>query len=725
MWATYSKTKQQRDVAGHCSWTKRTLASFNKELLQHIDAEYGTGTIWLGDKVVASVARAPPQGTEGEAMLWDDDKPGTRPWVDLGAIAKFSGISMVDLKVVADVMAQLPKDALLSFQEMCRDTYGYYFQCCSLEGDAEKGLPPTALPTVLSCDLNAEIAWGYDDEGQASRRGKQIDCVLSTDGDKLAELARTATRPRQARDWTQARHLRKRARREWEMQRLERATAGDWGQVKLLKPVKHKGWDVQFAETQQEQGRDPHQAIHTHLQHIYTTGLVIPPLPPWEGEVVPFADHELRWALHRGKPNKAVGVDGTSHELLLGIAATPGGFEALLSFYNDIYRSSSIPDDWNVALMIVIPKQELPDDPASLRPLAMGSAAAKVYSRLLLGRTVPWLDAREGAQCSGEGQQPAEYIFGMARVMELEAEWHRGLVAAKIDIRKAFDMLHRPALLSRLKVALGDGPTFRSWQAMLSDTTAVLQTGWGSTRLQLDRGIRWEDRHRIYDQMSCQDLLFMDDGLLWADSPREVSRRLQEWASELEKHGLQLNPAKCKVYMSPYSNPADPVTVNGAVIPRVDTLEVMGVPLKVGATGSDLIAPLIARGKEKFWSLKHLFRARTPLAGCLRLLDKIVGGTSLWCLSALAPDVSALALLNSMQLQCVVWAMRVGKRREEGWLSFKQRSYRGARQLVWNVLRKRWSTTWLERHYPKLSNLERDMDRAAGETWIYRGLAAD
>ncbi|CAE7758430.1 gnl3, partial [Symbiodinium sp. CCMP2456] len=141
MWATYSKTKQQRDVAGHCSWTKRTLASFNKELLQHIDAEYGTGTIWLGDKVVASVARAPPQGTEGEAMLWDDEKPGTRPWVDLGAIAKFSGpltpalcmtpfhceqmLVGVQYRVVADVMAQLPKDALLSFQEMCRDTPGW------------------------------------------------------------------------------------------------------------------------------------------------------------------------------------------------------------------------------------------------------------------------------------------------------------------------------------------------------------------------------------------------------------------------------------------------------------------------------------------------------------------------------------------------------------------------------------------------------------------------
>ncbi|CAE7938067.1 pol, partial [Symbiodinium necroappetens] len=332
-------------------------------------------------------------------------------------------------------------------------------------------------------------------------------------------------------------------------------------------------------------------------------------------------------------------------------------------------------------------------------PLAMGSAASKVYSRLLLGRTVPWLQAGEGAQCSGEGKQPAEYVFGMSRVMELEAEWHKGLVAAKIDIRKAFDMLHRPALLSRLKQAIGDGPSFRSWQAMLADTTAVLQTSWGCSRLQLDRGIRqgsvespilfgwlaalilrdvkckhaWQDRHRVFDQLECQDLLFMDDGLLWAHTSKEVSRRLEEWAAELAVHGLKLNPAKCKAYFSPYCVSQSPVSVNGNLVPQVETLEVMGVPFRVGASASELLAPFLARGRDKFWSLKHLLRARTPLTGRILLLDKIIGGTSLWCLSALAPDASALALLNSMQLQCVVWAMRemvhsvVGKMVEFFW----------------------------------------------------------
>ncbi|CAE7801571.1 unnamed protein product, partial [Symbiodinium necroappetens] len=290
-------------------------------------------------------------------------------------------------------------------------------------------------------------------------------------------------------------------------------------------------------------------------------------------------------------------------------------FNALLDFYNEVYATAAIPSDWNAALMIVIPKEESPKEPGALRPLAMGSAAAKVYSRLLLGRTVEWLGVEEGAQCSGVGRQPAEYIFGMARVMELEAEWHQGLVAAKIDIRKAFDMLHRPALLRRLKQALGDGPTYRSWHNMLSDTTATLQTGWGCSKLQLDRGIRQGS---------------VESPILFGWIASLILHDVKEWAEELEKHGLLLNPGKCKAYYSPHCSSCPPIHVHGTLIPRVPVLEVMGIQFRVGASCSELIAPLIARGRDKFWSLKHLFRARTPLAGRVKLLDKIVGGTSLW-----------------------------------------------------------------------------------------------
>ncbi|CAE7504171.1 ANKRD50 [Symbiodinium sp. CCMP2456] len=436
LWASYSKSKTEREIASHCSWLKRTLASFNRELLNHVDAEYGTGTVWLGDSVVASATRTLPENTSEDGVLWDDNKPGRRPWIWIEGIAKFSGITAVGIqeareastknaeadlanasthfargkvnkpcrqgqlpllqaatfpfvswnlggasvtdypRVVTDVMKKLPSNALLSFQEIPRDlsgwhtTYhgswtliqhrgdevwrgtgiayntaawkvmrkkatprGIWLRLRSTEGsEVWIGLPPTTIPVLFSCDLNAELAWGYD---EVSRRG--LLAIPPPPHDFGTPTSR------------------KRARRHWEQDRLDKATAGDWGLIRQLRPTKNQGWDISFAEAQD--GRDPHEAIHAHLQGIYTTGLVLPPATPWEGGIEPFTADELTWALGKGRFNKAVGVDGTSHELLQGLTQLPGGFNALLDFYNEVYATAAIPSDWNAALMIVIPKE--------------------------------------------------------------------------------------------------------------------------------------------------------------------------------------------------------------------------------------------------------------------------------------------------------------------------------------------------------------------------------
>ena len=219
------------------------------------------------------------------------------------------------------------------------------------------------------------------------------------------------------------------------------------------------------------------------------------------------------------------------------------------------------------------------------------------------------------------------------------------------------------------------------------------------------------------------------------------------------------------MYFSPYADKSKPVTVQGKPVPSLPTFTIMGVPFRVGANSAELLAPFVQRAKDKFWSIKHLLRAKTPLKGRVQLLDRVVGNLVLWCIAALAPDAGGMQVLNSLQLQLVVWCMRVGKRVQETWLGFKQRAWRGARQVVWNTLGRRWSTAWLDRwwtfaghrarardrvvpgaaavidsyrtrewwtreqakpasvrvqhprHYPKLSNLEKDMDDAARGSW--------
>ena len=438
--------------------------------------------------------------------------------------------------------------------------------------------------------------------------------------------------------------------------------------------------------------------------------------------------------------------------------------------------------------MVVIPKELFLVEAKDLRPLSMSSSVSKCFCRLLMLRTSGALTHTGASQCSGAGRQTAEYLFCVGRLMQLESEWHAGFAIAKLDLHKAYDMVNRKALLTRLRTTMGDGPTFRCWHALLSETDAALQTCWNTTRLQVDRGIRqgsiespalfswlaeqiledtrarfsWDQRPLVYSGLRVQELLFMDDGCIWARNANELSAKLNEWAQVLHEAGLVLNPDKCRVYFSPYMAGPREVKVQQTVVPVVDVFQIMGVPFRVGAASSELLAPFFQRARDKFWSLKHLLRANTPLMGRVQLLDRVIGGLVLWCLAALAPDKSAMILLNSLQLQLTMWCMKVGKRSNETWLAFKQRRFRGARQVVWNCLRRRWSTAWLERwwnfsghrargrdrvvpgaasimdnfrdrswwvaeqlkpqgqrlqhprHYPKLSNLEKDMDFAAG-----------
>ena len=71
-------------------------------------------------------------------------------------------------------------------------------------------------------------------------------------------------------------------------------------------------------------------------------------------------------------------MDGTSQEFLAGLARVDGGREALLAFFNQVYRDAVVPSHWNTALMVVIPKELQPVDPKNLRPLAMGSSVCQV-----------------------------------------------------------------------------------------------------------------------------------------------------------------------------------------------------------------------------------------------------------------------------------------------------------------------------------------------------------
>ncbi|OLP89415.1 putative 149 kDa protein [Symbiodinium microadriaticum] len=522
---------------------------------------------------------------------------------------------------------------------------------------------------------------------------------------KQARLAGTA----QA--WKQALKLRKEARKQWEQDRLVRASQGDWGLFRALKPKKQEGWDVGFAEAQTG---DPHQAVHEHLASVYQGQDVEGKDEVWSGDVRAFTVEELRKGVSQLSRGKSVGVDKTSTELILGMMEVPGGEQHLLEWYNRILATQEIPQQWNRPLLVLLPKIKAPKKAKELRPIAMGSSVSKLFSRLLLNRSLSVLSPSTSRQCSGPGRQTSDYLYSVIRLFDLCREWGVPLAVFKLDMEKAFDKLDRNMFLQRLEERLGPGAELNCWKGLLRGTVGVLQTPWGCTNLPMNRGIKqgaiesptffawiaehvlehtsqkysWQAAEHIFDDFSTEEMMYMDDGMLWNHRLQNIQARVEQLAVEMATFGLHLNLKKCQLYASPLVVGPQEIRVHGERVQAVESLEVMGLTLRVGMSVYELASPLASRARAKFWELKHIFRAKGgSMKQKAQVMQRVVGGTALWCVCCIPPDAATMSMLNSVQLQLMVWLLRFSKKASEALLGL-----RGAQSSMYTSA----STTYLQ-----------------------------
>ena len=90
LFATYSKSRAERAIAGHAGWLKRTLTAMGAEYAGLLDLEYATGTCWVGTSIVASATRPSEPGVD-ERHLIRDEVEGNKVWVNVVALANELG----------------------------------------------------------------------------------------------------------------------------------------------------------------------------------------------------------------------------------------------------------------------------------------------------------------------------------------------------------------------------------------------------------------------------------------------------------------------------------------------------------------------------------------------------------------------------------------------------------------------------------------------------------
>ena len=146
---------------------------------------------------------------------------------------------------------------------------------------------------ALSHDLRTRVG-KTERSAKKDHRPRVVVRDVAVDGDlnqqKLQQLAVACTKPKPGRayvdppqlkiffqvaranrrpeEWKRALRGRAEARREWQTEQIRAATSGDWGAYRETTKKGAVGWEAHFA-CSQEEGVDPHQLLHDHLQKVY------------------------------------------------------------------------------------------------------------------------------------------------------------------------------------------------------------------------------------------------------------------------------------------------------------------------------------------------------------------------------------------------------------------------------------------------------------------------
>ncbi len=178
---------------------------------------------------------------------------------------------------------------------------------------------------------------------------------------------------------------------------------------------------------------------------------------------------ELRAALKQLKLNKAAGPDGILVEYIRAFGETYEGI--LWGIMKEIFCRQIYPSEWNSNFLKPIYKKGDAGDPGNYRGLAIGSALAKLFSMILLGRLVKHIGEEKLVSPNQigfmVGARTSDHTFLLQTLIEKVVKKNKKkLFAAFIDYSKAYDTVDRDKLFDRLKSVGINGIFLKNLMAM-------------------------------------------------------------------------------------------------------------------------------------------------------------------------------------------------------------------------------------------------------------------
>ena len=166
----------------------------------------------------------------------------------------------------------------------------------------------------------------------------------------------------------------------------------------------------------------------------------------------PFTHTELTTAISN-TGHTSVGPDGIHYDFFRHLS--PTSLLSLLNCFNRVWETGEFPEQWLEAYIVPILKPgKSRYHPESYRPIALTSCACKLFEKLVNVRLRYYLEAKSKLDPfqTGfrKGRGTCDNILRLTYSIQRGFDQKQHTVAAFLDLTKAYDKVHPPALLYQI-----------------------------------------------------------------------------------------------------------------------------------------------------------------------------------------------------------------------------------------------------------------------------------
>jgi len=310
---------------------------------------------------------------------------------------------------------------------------------------------------------------------------------------------------------------------------------------------------------------------------------------------------ELQTAINSAKMHKSPGEDKIPYEMIKHLSKP--ALKVLLDIYNCAWNSGTLPGDWKHAIVVPFIKPgKDPSKPESYRPIALTSSLCKIMERMVTDRFQWFLERGEILTKDQAGfrknRSTVDQIIRMQDKISKSLQGKEHVLGVFIDFEKAYDMIHVPTLMRKIRGLGITGKVYDWVKDFLTDRTIQVKVGAAlSQKHTLENGtpqgsvispllflIMINDMPNNTSGVALS--LFADDSAIFAAgrSSSTLEQRIQNSLSAIQKwcdrSGFKISPSKTTAVLFTHSRQRGQdirLTVNGQDIDITDSAKFLGV----------------------------------------------------------------------------------------------------------------------------------------------------